>query len=269
MFNSNHATFDAFFLKKPAAVSLFLTLSNVVRLVTVSEKLFFWEQSGHGLVRGISDVVNSFAGFLIAVFIFKQSLEHSKNLDTLCQFNESVKFPIKIYLLIFFFEFVVLSLNSFTFLVEQNQVLYHLSCITTDIFIILMDSQIVCVQYTLFAFFKLLNVQIATQPLNEQSVAHLRRSHSKLFNISEKFHKMYDAVSLALIATHSFYFQLDLFYLISSLYNLQVQDRIIVGDKKYLFEYILWSFVNFTSTLLIFLGYSIVEIEVIFSYFIC
>lgn len=259
---SNHATFDAFRFKKPAVVSLFLAISNVVRLATVCEKLFFWEQSGHGLVRGISDLVNCSAGFLIAIFIFKKSLEHSTSLEALCKFDKNVKTPIKFYGFIFFFEFLVLSLNTLTFLIEQNQVLYHLSCITTDIFIILMDLQIFSVQYTIFACFKLFNLQIASQPLSDQSVVHLRRSHSKLFNISEKFNKFYSAVSLALITTHSFYLQLDLFYMFSSLYNLQVQAEIQVGDKKYLVEFVLWSFVNFTSTLLIFLGYSIVEIEV-------
>lgn len=263
LFNSNHATFDVFAFKKPAAVAVFISVSNLVRLETVCERIFFSEQSAHSLVRGLSDFVNSLAGFLIAIFILKKSREHSQYLDTLFKFDNSIYSPIKIYLLTFFFELLVLSLNILTFLVEQNQFLYHLSCIATDFFIIAMDAQIIFDQYILFACFKMLNIKIATQALNDQIVAHLRLSHSKIISISEKFHQMYDAVSLSLIATHSFYFQIDLFYLISSLYNLQVQDKLQVGDKNYLVEYVLWSFVNFASTILIFLGFSKVEIEVI------
>jgi hypothetical protein len=264
LLNLNHATFEAFTIKKTAVVSVILTVSNLVRFKTVCEELLLSEQSGHSLVRGLSDILNSLTGFLIATFILKNYREHSQNLDKLFKLNESIQFPTKMYLLAFLLQSLVFSLNVLPFIVEKNQIVYYLSCITTDIFIISMDIQVIFVQYIIFTCFRALNIKIATQALNDQSVAQLRLSHSNIFSISEKFHQIYSAVSLALFATHSFYLQIDLFYLISSLYNLQVvQDVTLVGDKKFIVEYILWSFVNCTSIIIIFLGYSKVEIEVI------
>jgi hypothetical protein len=250
-----------FAFKKTAAV--ILSVTNLVRLKTVCEKLFFSEQSGHSLVRGLSDIVNNITGFLVASFILKNNQELSENLDRLILLNQTKKFQNKMYLLAFFFQLVVFLLNVLPILVEKNQFLHYISCITTDIFIISMDTQVIYLHYSIFKCFKSLNLKIASQTLTDQSVALLRQSHSKNISMNEQFHQMFCAVSLALIATHSFYLQIDLFYLISSLYNLQMQVVTQVGDKNFIVEYILWSIVNFTSILLIFLGYTIVEIEVI------
>jgi hypothetical protein len=249
-----------FAFKKTAAV--ILSVTNLVRLKTVCEKLFLSEQSGHSLVRGLSDIVNNITGFLVASFILKNNQELSENLDRLIMLNQTKKLPNKMYLLAFFFQLVVFLLNVLPILVEKNQFLHYISCITTDIFIISMDAQVIYLHYIIFTCFKSLNLKIATQTLNDRSVALLRQSHSKNISMNEQFHQMFCAISLALIATHSFYLQIDLFYLISSLYNLQMQVVTQVGDKSFIVEYILWSIVNFSSILLIFLGYTIVEIEV-------
>jgi hypothetical protein len=245
--------------------SVILSVTNLVRLKTVCEKLFLSEQSAHSLVRGLSDIVNNITGFLVVSFILKYYQELSENLNRLIQLNEIKQLPNKMYLLAFFFQLVVFSLNVLPILVEKNQILHYISCITTDIFIISMDIQVIFVHCIIFTCFKKLNLKIATQTLNDQSVALLRQNHSKNISMNEQFHEMFCVVSLALIITHSFYLQFDLFYLISSLYNLQMQVVTQVGDKNFIVEYILWSIVNFTSILLIFLGYAIVEIEVILS----
>lgn len=247
------------YFKNSAAVSLFLIASQLVRLRYVCEKLFLYEQSGHTLVRGFSDLMNSVAVFLVAYFILKKSRKLSQNLSTL---NSSIKLPIKINFLAFALQLLVFSLNFFSALVSRNQLLYYLSCITTDFFIVSMDIQIIFVQYILAMSFKNLNIKIAIQPLNDQSVHHLRLDHSKITEISENIHHLHSAITLALISTHSFYLQIDLFYLTSSVYNLHEHNVTQVGDKDYIFEYILWSFVNIMSIILIVCGYSIAEKEV-------
>lgn len=249
------------YFKNSAVVSLFLLASQLVRLSYVCEKLFLYEQSGHTLVRGFSDLVNSVAVFLVAYFILQKSRELSQNLSTL---KSSIKLPIKIYILAFALQLLVFFLNLFSALISRNQILYYLSCITTDFFIASMDVQIIFVQYILATSFKNLNIKIAIQPLNDQRVYHLRLDHSKITEISENCHHLHSAITLALISTHSFYLQIDLFYLTSSLYNnLHEHNVTLVGDKNYIFEYILWSFINIMSIILIICGYSIAEKEVI------
>jgi len=245
-------------------VALALTVFNFFRLDDVMKRLLVENGiSGDILVRCMSDIAFNLVVLYIAFFIVRFSREISNILN--CFIRLGIDFEIyykPIFLFILYQVFVAVLNASPYFIFLQSNFWYHISTVFTDTFLNSIGGQLICMHHFLCQCFKILNDKIRNFAASANNVIELRDSYATIMFIFDKLQEVYGIMLIGLISAHCFYFQIDIFYLCSSLYNLSVgKDQ--NGDKTYVFEYFFWAAINFGTFQLLVLVFMSAENEVI------
>lgn len=207
------------------------------------------KQSGENLVRILSDMTYNCLVVTTAVFILKCTNKLADILNQISSLQVQLDVPFWSPACFSMLHIIMVTSNFVNYFTKYG-LISALMAMCRDACIVSISCLHMFIHHSLWECLNQLNGKIKAE-LNSDEINQLRQLYARFYNACEDVQAIFGFVTLIMIADHSFYVQIDVFYFLSTTY-----DWAVVGieiEQQVLTNFLLhtlWAAIDFIMVLL-------------------